>query len=279
VSPLVTPTLVAVLLGAPAQVVPSGEQCMMPDDNGVWRPCEDVLAEREPPPPTEVAPAEPDEPRGGRVDPPLHAEPKAKKPSARRGYSAAFPPTDAPPDEDAKRAAIVGLRAEVAALAQQREDASKHRGDPARAAELDKLDRDVRVGRATLEYVEQLGWRLVRDCIFHNHKDLIDAYAPAKPYRMTPAGPIKLRPDEMRQLPSADPPGCERTTLVTDEMVAKARRLQEIVDTLENKRFDWRERNVKKQLAAEREQLLRDLDDPSMRVLRGLRPRGVSRRR
>lgn len=241
-------------LTAAAQI-PPGDACTMPDDKGDWRPCEEVLRERE----QAAAPApkpEPKKRRGGRVAPDMSAVGEHTTPGPRRrgGYLPAIVR-----DPTLDRHPLVQLREDVEQLeAKVTEGASEH-GEYAR---MQALKREAEIARATLDYVEVLALREVRDCVAQKYPDRVADYAPPAAFRVTAGGPVPTTEDERAVGESPDPPGCERVRLIEEETVAKARRLQNIERLLEEDGFGWHKRDEKRALKRERETLLAELRDP-----------------
>jgi hypothetical protein len=70
--------------------------------------------------------------------------------------------------------------------------------------------------------------------------------------RMTPAGPVKIKPRGQAMLDLA---GCERTQFVDEDLIATVRRIHEIDRVLDNRRWRYGERAEERKLRAEKKEL------------------------
>lgn len=246
-----------------APVAPSSEEaapeegsCVMPDARGVWRPCDEVLAERAP---ARSPTVEDERPPLPLPAPPEEERPKVRAISTTRPASGAYGRLVADTQDAVKEEfPLLTLRERVKALADEADvlldDPIRYREAPAKRQEHERL-------QTVLERVEKVAFHKMRSCIATEMPEWSETYTPPSLYRMTPGGLVRASPDERRKLPSFDPPGCERIRLVDEALIEKVRRVVEIEDTLENGRLGYYERDQRAALEREREALLHDLGE------------------
>lgn len=237
--------------------VPDGDACLVKDDQGTWRSCEDVLSA--PSPHEQEAPVDD---RPPLTLPPVADEeekPKVREINETRPAKGAFGRLVAGAHEQSEedfpllklRARVEALKAEVKAL---EDDPIRHREAPAKKDEH-RFYVDV------LTHVESVGYGLVRSCIATDMPEWTETFLPPNAYRMTPGGPVLMPEEERRSMPHFDPPGCERLRLIDDATIAKVTRLHEIERQLKKGGLGYHERDQRKALLREAAAIKQELGE------------------
>lgn len=243
---------------APAEGAGDDSACLLPDESGAWRPCDEVLGTVSRPSTRESASADEGPPL--TLPPsPDDEKPKIREISTKSAPKGAYGRLVSGVGESVKEEfPLLVLRERVQALA---DEAKALADDPVRYRDAPKKREEHEAERVVLERVEKVAFHLMRSCIATEMPEWSESYTPPSLYRMTPGGPVPASPEERRKLPAFDPPGCERIRLVDDATIAKVRRLVEIEHTLRNGGLGYFERDQRKSLEAEKARLQQDLGE------------------
>lgn len=232
--------------GTPAEAPVDDGVCVLKDDDGVWRSCDDALARKAKTPAAEEAPAD--------QSPAAVALRKRMREAEAAELADAGPPPKTKLEIDYEKAhldptiPLLAVRIDVAKKKAVVDAMEKDgRGGPAREeaeaalAEAQSMDDDI----------ERIALHRLDVCLVRHGKK-----TQVKNYRMTAAGPVMLTTTEMmRQLPMIDPAGCERVNIVDDKVVARVKRQHELKHILATTEFDYYRLDEEKKLREELKQV------------------------
>jgi hypothetical protein len=208
------------------------EGCVIKDDDGVWRTCDEVLQKK-----SKASEA---------IAPPIDESPEARKLREQmKAIEAAKNEPPAPPPKtkleiDLEKAhldpklPLLALRIEVE-RAQQVVKALEDKGRGGKERE----EAEARLARLqdVLDDVERIGVHRMMTCSQRTGRK-----QKLTTYRMTPGGPVLLTTREvLARLPLVDPGGCERIVLVDQRVVDRVSRLHELKHILATTSFGYRE--------------------------------------
>lgn len=238
---------------APAEAL-AEDVCTIKGDDGIWRPCSEVLAAKkkaeEPAPPEDVDP----ETKALRA--------RMKAADAAAAAAAANAGSVAPKTQLEIDIEKAHLDVNAHPLLQVRVEAARARDEVKRLESAGtggaaKERAEERLAQATriLDAVERIALHRMDVCTQRRGNKPI-----VKNFKMTPAGPVMLTTAEMmRQLPLVDPAGCERLLVIDEKVVQRVKRREELTHTLATTNFGYHDIGNRKALEKELAEIEKEL--------------------